>query len=121
MALISGLTSKFGIEQSELDKLDEMHQDQNMNDNTNKNKDENEGVTTIGFGNNGVDEQGDQEIFELGSFGAKNKEETVIKPKSRKKRSLNEAGIDVDDGADQIKKMKLNSGDSAVIEKNEEK
>merc|ERR1711902_312546 len=75
-ALISGLTSRFGIDEAELEKMSAMDADVNGNTNTNKKRDASEGVTTIGFGNGKVeeDENDDDDVHELGSFGSKQKE-----------------------------------------------
>merc|ERR1712048_56609 len=129
-ALISGLTSRFGIDEAELEKMSAMDADVNGNTNSNKKRDASEGVTTIGFGNGNVEEDGDDDdVHELGSFGSKQKEEKdvdekkeeVIEVAASRKRSCNEAGIGTDDGAEEVKKMKLNSGDSSAVADEEKK
>merc|ERR1739842_276754 len=83
-----------------------------VNGNTNKKK-ISEGVTTIGFGNGKAeDDENDEDVHELGSFGGKSKEveENVMIVKSRK-RKCDEAGIGTDDSAEDVKKMKLNPQD----------
>ena len=123
-ALINGLSSRFGIDEAELAKMSAMDSEKDVNGNEKKKK-ESEGVTTIGFGSNGKVEEDDGEVHELGSFGSKQKKAeeeeevvNVIKTCSRK-RSCSEAGIGADDQNKDAKKMKLNSGDAAVVENKE--
>eukprot|EP01083_Nonionella_stella_P166487 556758_1 len=108
--LIKGLTSKFGIDEAQLAEFEAMDKnDQNdENNDQNKNNKTNEdtaGVTTIGFGNGATNaKEEDDEVNELGSFGGK-------------KRSMEDAGIDNEDGLQgSVKKIKLNSGDAVPAE-----
>merc|ERR1712228_261311 len=117
-ALINGLSSRFGIDEAEFAKMSAMDSEKDVNGNdANSNKKE-EGVTTIGFGNDGKVEDDDGDVHELGSFGTtqtkKKKEEENVEKVSSRKRSCNEAGIGSDDASNDVKKMKLNSGDAAV-------
>eukprot|EP01083_Nonionella_stella_P045385 121940_1 len=110
-ALIKGLTSKFGIDQAQLDELDKIDINNGNEKNTNNNK-KDEGVTCIGFGNNNVDNDDEDDVNELGSFG-------VDKScKKNRKRTMDQAGIDMDSEMEQ-KKVKLNSGDAVVAKGNE--
>jgi len=112
-ALINGLTSRFGIDEEELAAMAQEEEEQNDKENVDETEKDAEsaGVTTIGFGNAKVDD--DEPVNELGSFGHKAQTER----KSGKKRSLEDAEIETtEDDAVNAKKMKLNSGDAAVVE-----
>mmetsp|Transcript_12602 Transcript_12602/g.11219 ORF Transcript_12602/g.11219 Transcript_12602/m.11219 type:complete len:608 (+) Transcript_12602:56-1879(+) len=125
-ALISGLTSKFGIDEEQLAAMagEEEGDDENKNT-SNKNIPQSQpnGVTTIGFGNvasiNDDEEVNDLDLCVKRKNVNNNndtKEEKKPTPKvSGKKRKMEDA--DIDDGMDEVngaaKKMKLNSGDAA--------
>eukprot|EP01084_Bolivina_argentea_P106914 191207_1 len=79
--------------------------------NTNNNK-KDEGVTCIGFGNNNVDNDDQNDVNELGSFGGDKS------CKKNRKRNMDQAGIDMDSEMEQ-KKVKLNSGNAVVAKGNE--
>lgn len=129
-ALISGLTSKFGIDEEELAALaaeEEQEQGDDENKNTsNKNISQAipNGITTIGFGNVAAMDD-DEEVNDLDLCVKRKsdktdndkKEEKKITQVSGKKRKMEDA--DIDDGMDEVngaaKKMKLNSGDAASV------
>jgi len=102
-AMINGLIQQCGVDEEELAKMEAMAggNDENTNKGNNaKNSNPPQGVTTIGFGDQApVDD--DEPVHEL----------NVVKTK-RRKRNMQEAGLS-DDAVEEVKKMKLNTGDSA--------
>ena len=128
-ALISGLTSKFGIDEQQLAAMAAEEEGEDENKNTsNKNISAPSGVTTIGFGNVDAVKDDDEEINEIVCVKRKKKDTTESnddmniekkeekKTLSGKKRKMEDA--DIDDGMDEVngaaKKMKLNDGNAAV-------
>ena len=117
-AFLSGLTSKYGINEEQLAAMDA--EDGNKGDDENKNtsnKNVVNGVTTIGFGN--VEPVNDDEVNDLDVCVKRKKDDKKEKKSviTGKKRSMEDA--EIDDGMEDVngaaKRMKLNSGDAAAI------
>jgi len=96
-ALINGLVSKCGIDQSEVARMDTQIKDE-------EEKKKEKGVTTIGFGTEKVEE--DEEVHEI-----------MVVKKKRRKRKLEETDMAKEVVEETTgKKMKLNTGDAMVVD-----
>merc|ERR1712129_254752 len=116
-ALINGLVSKCGIDESEVANIETQINDEKAKDsNSNSKATEKKGVTTIGFASSSA---------QKGEDGEEEEVHEIMVVKKRRKRKLEETDMGkkgvTDEATTTAKKMKLNTGSAMMVDSAKEK